>query len=137
MALAPLRGAAEKAKIELSSTMTTQVNLPFVTATQDSPKHLDLQLTRAKLNELTADLLNRTVEPTKQALADAGLEPSAIDHVVLVGGMTRMPAVVDEVKELIGKEPPQGRRPDQVVAVGAAIGARVMRPRSRTSSCST
>jgi len=127
MALQRLYEAAEKAKIELSSTMTTQINLPFITATQEGPKHLDLQLTRAKLNELTADLLKRTVEPTKQALADAGLEPSAIDHVVLVGGMTRMPAVVDEVKELIGKEPHKGVNPDEVVAVGAAIQGGVLR----------
>src|SRR5881396_572220 len=121
MALQRLYEAAEKAKIELSSTMTTQVNLPFITATQEGPKHLDLQLTRAKLNELSADLLARTVEPTKQALADAGLDPKAIDHVILVGGMTRMPAVVDKVKELIGKEPHKGVNPDEVVAVGAAI----------------
>jgi molecular chaperone DnaK len=127
MALQRLYEAAEKAKIELSSTMTTQVNLPFITATPEGPKHLDLQLTRAKLNELTADLLKRTVEPTKQALADAGLEPSAIDHVVLVGGMTRMPAVVDEVKELIGKEPHKGVNPDEVVAVGAAIQGGVLK----------
>ena len=127
MALQRLYEAAEKAKIELSSTMTTQVNLPFITATQEGPKHLDLQLTRAKLNELTADLLKRTIEPTKQALADAGLEPSAIDHVVLVGGMTRMPAVVDEVKELIGKEPHKGVNPDEVVAVGAAIQGGVLK----------
>jgi molecular chaperone DnaK len=127
MALQRLYEAAEKAKIELSSTMTTQINLPFVTATPEGPKHLDLQLTRAKLNELTADLLNRTVEPTKQALADAGLEPSAIDHVVLVGGMTRMPAVVDKVKELIGKEPHKGVNPDEVVAVGAAIQGGVLK----------
>jgi molecular chaperone DnaK len=127
MALQRLYEAAEKAKIELSSTMTTQINLPFITATQEGPKHLDLQLTRAKLNELTADLLSRTVEPTKQALADAGLEPSAIDHVVLVGGMTRMPAVVDEVKELIGKEPHKGVNPDEVVAVGAAIQGGVLK----------
>jgi molecular chaperone DnaK len=127
MALQRLYEAAEKAKIELSSTMTTQVNLPFITATQEGPKHLDLQLTRAKLNELTADLLNRTVEPTKQALADAGLEPSAIDHVVLVGGMTRMPAVVDKVKELIGQEPHKGVNPDEVVAVGAAIQGGVLK----------
>src|SRR5438128_5355461 len=98
MALQRLYEAAEKAKIELSSTMTTQINLPFVTATQEGPKHLDLQLTRAKLNELTADLLERTVGPTKQALTDAGLDKAKIDHVVLVGGMTRMPAVVDKVK---------------------------------------
>src|SRR5438128_96274 len=127
MALQRLYEAAEKAKIELSSTMTTQINLPFITATQEGPKHLDLQLTRAKLNELSADLLQRTVGPTKKALADAGLEPSAIDQVVLVGGMTRMPAVVDKVKELIGKDPHKGVNPDEVVAVGAAIQAGVLR----------
>src|SRR5919108_219506 len=101
MALQRLYEAAEKAKIELSSTMTTQINLPFITATQEGPKHLDLQLTRAKLEEITADLLARTVGPTKQALEDAGLTPDKIDHVVLVGGMTRMPAVEDEVKRMI------------------------------------
>src|ERR671916_770883 len=127
MALQRLYEAAEKAKIELSSTMGTQINLPFITATQEGPKHLDLQLTRAKLNELTADLLGRTVGPTKQALADAGIETSAIDHVVLVGGMTRMPAVQDKVKELIGKDPHKGVNPDEVVAVGAAIQAGVLR----------
>jgi molecular chaperone DnaK len=127
MALQRLYEAAEKAKIELSSTMTTQINLPFITATQEGPKHLDLQLTRARLNELTAELLERTVGPTKQALADAGLEPSAIDHVVLVGGMTRMPAVQEKVKELIGKEPHKGVNPDEVVAVGAAIQGGVLR----------
>jgi molecular chaperone DnaK len=127
MALQRLYEAAEKAKIELSSTMTTQINLPFVTATQEGPKHLDLQLTRAKLNELTAELLERTVGPTKQALADAGLDASKIDHVVLVGGMTRMPAVVDKVKELVGKDPHKGVNPDEVVAVGAAIQAGVLR----------
>ena len=127
MALQRLYEAAEKAKIELSSTMTTQINLPFVTATPEGPKHLDLQLTRAKLNELTHDLLERTVQPTKQALADAGLQPDAIEHVVLVGGMTRMPAVQEKVKELIGKEPHKGVNPDEVVAVGAAIQAGVLR----------
>ena len=127
MALQRLYEAAEKAKIELSSTMTTQINLPFITATQEGPKHLDLQLTRAKLNELTHDLLERTVGPTKQVLADAGVDPSAIDHVVLVGGMTRMPAVVDKVKELIGKEPNKGVNPDEVVAVGAAIQGGVLK----------
>ncbi len=127
MALQRLYEAAEKAKIELSSTMTTQINLPFVTATQDGPKHLDLQLTRAKLNELTHDLLERTVGPTKQALADAGLDAKAIDHVVLVGGMTRMPAVVDKVRELIGKDPHKGVNPDEVVAVGAAIQGGVLK----------
>jgi len=127
MALQRLYEAAEKAKIELSSTMTTQINLPFITATQEGPKHLDLQLTRAKLNELTADLLGRTVGPTEQCLKDAGMDKSKIDHVVLVGGMTRMPAVVDKVKELIGKEPHKGVNPDEVVAVGAAIQAGVLR----------
>src|SRR3712207_274992 len=127
MALQRLYEAAEKAKIELSSTMTTQINLPFVTATQEGPKHLDLQLTRAKLNELTAGLLERTVGPTKQCLADAGLDASGIDHVVLVGGMTRMPAVQDKVKELIGKDPHKGVNPDEVVAVGAAIQAGVLK----------
>jgi molecular chaperone DnaK len=127
MALQRLYEAAEKAKIELSSTMTTQINLPFVTATQDGPKHLDLQLTRAKLNELTADLLERTVGPTKQALADAGLDAKDIHHVVLVGGMTRMPAVVDKVKELTGKEPHKGVNPDEVVAVGASIQGGVLK----------
>jgi molecular chaperone DnaK len=127
MALQRLYEAAEKAKIELSSTMTTQINLPFITATQDGPKHLDLQLTRAKLEEITADLLERTVGPTKQALADAELDPSKIDHVVLVGGMTRMPAVQAKVKELIGKEPHKGVNPDEVVAVGAALQAGVLK----------
>ena len=120
MALQRLYEAAEKAKIELSSTMTTQINLPFITATQDGPKHLDLQLTRAKLEELAHELLERTVGPTKQALTDAGLDASKIDHVVLVGGMTRMPAVQAKVKELIGKDPHKGVNPDEVVAVGAA-----------------
>jgi molecular chaperone DnaK len=127
MALQRLYEAAEKAKIELSSTMTTQINLPFITATQEGPKHLDLQLTRAKLNELTAELLERTVGPTKQALKDAELTPEQIDHVVLVGGMTRMPAVQEKVKELIGKEPHKGVNPDEVVAVGAAIQAGVLK----------
>ena len=127
MALQRLYEAAEKAKIELSSAQATQINLPFITATQEGPKHLDLQLTRAKLNELTADLVNRTVGPTKQALADAGLEPSAIDHVVLVGGMTRMPAVQEKVREVVGKDPHKGVNPDEVVAVGAAIQAGVLK----------
>jgi molecular chaperone DnaK len=127
MALQRLYEAAEKAKIELSSTMTTQINLPFVTATPEGPKHLDLQLTRAKLEELVADLLERTVEPTKQCLTDAGLEAKDIDHVVLVGGMTRMPSVVEKVTGLIGKDPHKGVNPDEVVAVGAAIQAGVLK----------
>src|SRR5215212_2163846 len=127
MALQRLYEAAEKAKIELSSTTSTQINLPFITATQEGPKHLDLQLTRAKLNELTADLVERTVGPTKQALADAGIDAAGIDHVVLVGGMTRMPAVQDKVKGIIGKDPHKGVNPDEVVAVGAAIQAGVLK----------
>jgi molecular chaperone DnaK len=127
MALQRLYEAAEKAKIELSSTSSTQINLPFVTATPEGPKHLDLQLTRAKLNELTHDLIERTVQPTKQCLEDAGLTKDKIDHVILVGGMTRMPAVQDKVKELIGKEPHKGVNPDEVVAIGAAIQAGVLK----------
>src|SRR6188474_821076 len=127
MALQRLYEAAEKAKIELSSTMSTQIKLPYVTATPEGPKHLDLQLTRAKLTELTADLLERTVGPTKQALSDAGLTADQIDHVILVGGMTRMPAVQDKVKEIIGKDPHKGVNPDEVVAVGAAIQAGVLK----------
>jgi molecular chaperone DnaK len=127
MALQRLYEAGEKAKIELSSTMTTQINLPFITATPEGPKHLDLQLTRAKLNELTADLLERTVGPTKQVLADAGIDASGIDHVVLVGGMTRMPAVVEKVKDVVGKDPHKGVNPDEVVAVGAAIQGGVLK----------
>jgi molecular chaperone DnaK len=127
MALQRLYEAAEKAKIELSSTTSTQINLPFITATAEGPKHLDLQLTRAKLNELTHDLLERTVGPTKQALADAGLTADKIDHVVLVGGMTRMPAVQEKVASVVGKDPHKGVNPDEVVAVGAAIQAGVLK----------
>jgi molecular chaperone DnaK len=127
MALQRLYEAAEKAKIELSSTTSTQINLPFITATQEGPKHLDLQLTRAKLDELTAELVERTVQPTKQCLEDAGLAKDKIDHVILVGGMTRMPAVQEKVKELIGKEPHKGVNPDEVVAVGAAIQGGVLK----------
>src|SRR3954470_23359089 len=127
MALQRLYEAAEKAKIELSSTMSTQINLPYITATPEGPKHLDLQLTRAKLTELTAELLERIVGPTKQALSDAGVTPDQIDQVILVGGMTRMPAVQDKVKEIIGKEPHKGVNPDEVVAVGAAIQAGVLK----------
>ena len=116
--------AAEKAKIELSTTQETQINLPFITATDSGPKHLDIKLTRAKLNELTEELLNRIVSPVKQALSDAGAPK--IDHVVLVGGMTRMPSVQEKVKELAGKEPHKGVNPDEVVAVGAAIQAGVL-----------
>jgi molecular chaperone DnaK len=115
--------AAEKAKIELSSAQETQINLPFITAVEGQPKHLDMKLSRSKLNELTAELLERIVGPVKRALDDAEAE---IDHVVLVGGMTRMPAVRERVKELTGKDPHQGVNPDEVVAVGAAIQAGVL-----------
>src|SRR6478735_8378177 len=119
--------AAEKAKIELSSTQETQINLPFITAVEGQPKHLDLKLSRSKLNELTADLLERVVGPVKQALSDADDKGVAnIDHIVLVGGMTRMPAIQEKVKELTGKEPHRGVNPDEVVAVGAAIQAGVL-----------
>ena len=116
--------AAEKAKIELSSAQETQISIPFITAIDNQPKHLDMRLTRAKLNELTADLLDRVVSPVQQAISDAGAPQ--IDHVVLVGGMTRMPAVQEKVKELTGKDPHQGVNPDEVVAVGAAIQAGVL-----------
>ena len=115
--------AAEKAKIELSSTQETQINLPFITAVEGQPKHLDLKLSRSKLNELTSELLERIVGPVKRALDDAD---ATIDHVVLVGGMTRMPAVRERVKELTGKDPHQGVNPDEVVAVGAGIQAGVL-----------
>src|SRR3954468_11388720 len=127
MALQRLYQEAEKAKTELSSAQETQINLPFITAVDSVPKHLNQRLTRSKLNELTAELLDRVVGPTKQALGDAGVEGGAgIDHVVLVGGMTRMPAVQEKVKELTGKDPHRGVNPDEVVAVGAAIQAGVL-----------
>jgi molecular chaperone DnaK len=116
--------AAEKAKIELSTTQETQINLPFITADASGPKHLEMKLTRAKLNELTSDLLDRIVEPLKRSLSDSG--DAEIEHVVLVGGMTRMPSVQEKVKELTGKDPHQGVNPDEVVAIGAAIQAGVL-----------
>jgi molecular chaperone DnaK len=126
MALQRLYEAAEKAKVELSTTQETQINLPFVTADQSGPKHLDMRLTRSKLNELTSDLIDRVVAPVKQAMSDAGVGKDGIQHVVLVGGMTRMPAVQEKVKELTGKDPHKGVNPDEVVAVGAAIQAGVL-----------
>ncbi|GAC1435229.1 MAG: molecular chaperone DnaK [Solirubrobacteraceae bacterium] len=127
MALQRLYEAAEKAKIELSTTQETQINLPFVTADASGPKHLDTRLTRAKLAELTSDLLDRVVAPVRQAIEDAKEKGAAkIDHVVLVGGMTRMPAVQEKVKELTGQDPHRGVNPDEVVAVGAAIQAGVL-----------
>ncbi len=127
LALQRLYEAAEKAKIELSSAQSTQINLPFVTADASGPKHLDLSLSRSKLTELVGDLIERTVGPTKQALSDAGLSAADIDDVILVGGMTRMPAVQDKVKEIVGKEPHRGVNPDEVVAIGAAIQGGVLR----------
>jgi molecular chaperone DnaK len=127
MPLQRLYEAAEKAKIELSSTQSTNINLPFITADASGPKHLDLTLSRAKLTELCHDLIERTVAPTRQALKDAGLSAGDIDDVILVGGMTRMPAVQEQVRELIGREPHRGVNPDEVVAVGAAIQAGVLR----------
>ncbi|MFZ5433545.1 MAG: molecular chaperone DnaK [Calditrichota bacterium] len=121
MALQRLREAAEKAKIELSGASQTQVNLPFITATADGPKHLDMTITRAKFQELTEDLAQRSIEPCKIALRDAGLKPSEIDEIIMVGGSTRMPRIIDLVRDFFGKEPHRGVNPDEVVAVGAAI----------------
>jgi molecular chaperone DnaK len=126
MALQRLKEAAEKAKMELSTVMETDINLPFITADQTGPKHLTMKLTRAKFEQIVEDLLQKTVGPTKQALADAGVNPSKIDEVVLVGGSTRIPRVQAIVKELFGKEPHKGVNPDEVVAVGAGIQAGVL-----------
>ena len=126
MALQRLKEAAEKAKIELSSSMQTNINLPFITADATGPKHISLDLTRAKFNELTHDLVQRSIEPMKKALADAGLSISQIDKVILVGGSTRIPAVQEAVKNFTGKEPSKGVNPDECVAVGAAIQAGVL-----------
>ena len=126
MALQRLKEAGEKAKMELSTVMETDINLPFVTADQSGPKHLQMKLTRSKFEQLVEDLLQKTVGPTKQALSDAGLDPSKIDEVVLVGGSTRIPRVQQIVKDLFGKEPHKGVNPDEVVAVGAAIQAGVL-----------
>jgi molecular chaperone DnaK len=127
MALQRLKEAAEKAKIELSAVQETTINLPFITATNEGPKHLDLKLTRAKFQELTADLVDACKGPFEQAIKDSGLTAKDIDHVVLVGGSTRMPAVYDLVEKLGGKEPHKGVNPDEVVAVGAAIQAGVLK----------
>ena len=127
LALQRLKEAAEKAKIELSSSTQTEINLPFITADASGPKHLTMKLTRAKLESLVDDLIQRTVEPCKAALKDAGLSAGQIDEVVLVGGMTRMPRVIETVKQFFGKEPHKGVNPDEVVAVGAAIQAGVLK----------
>ncbi|MFW0860814.1 MAG: molecular chaperone DnaK [Dethiobacter sp.] len=126
MALQRLKEAAEKAKVELSNLATTNINLPFITATAEGPKHLDMNLTRAKFNDLTADLVEATMGPTRNALKDSGLKAENIDRVILVGGSTRIPAVQEAIKILIGKEPHKGVNPDEVVALGAAIQAGVL-----------
>ena len=126
MALQRLKEGAEKAKIELSSVFETEINLPFITADQNGPKHLQVKLSRAKLEQLVDDLLQRTMAPVRQALADAGVDPKKIDEVVLVGGSTRMPKVQQLVREFFGKEPHKGVNPDEVVAVGAAVQGGVL-----------
>jgi molecular chaperone DnaK len=127
MALQRLKEAAEKAKIELSTVMETDINLPFVTADQNGPKHLQMKLSRAKFEQLVDDLLQRSMEPVKQAIADAGLKPSDIDEIVLVGGSTRVPKIQRLVKEYFGKDPHKGVNPDEVVAIGAAIQGGVLK----------
>src|SRR5580704_4560972 len=126
LALQRLKEAAEKAKVELSSSVQTEVNLPFITADQNGPKHLNIKVTRAKLEALVDDLIQRTIGPCRNALKDAGLKASEIDEVILVGGMTRMPKVIEAVKQFFGKEPNRGVNPDEVVAIGAAIQAGVL-----------
>ncbi len=126
MALQRLRAEAEKAKMELSTTQTTQINLPFITAGADGPKHLDYTLTRAEFQKITSDLLERCRKPVQNALKDAGIKPGDLDHAILVGGSTRMPAVQELVKEITGKDPHKGVNPDEVVAVGAAIQGGVL-----------
>jgi len=126
MAVQRLKDAGEKAKIELSSVTTANINLPFITATADGPKHLDINLTRAKLEDLIADLVDKTVGPMKQALSDSGLDPKEIDRVILVGGSTRIPYVQKVIKDILNKEPHKGVNPDEVVALGAAIQAGVL-----------
>jgi molecular chaperone DnaK len=125
-ALQRLREAAEKAKIELSTTMQTELNIPYITADATGPKHMNLTLTRAKLEQLTADLVQRSIEPCRQALKDAGMSASEITQVVLVGGMTRVPAIQEAVKTFFGREPHKGVNPDEVVGIGAAIQAGVL-----------
>lgn len=126
MALQRLKDAAERAKIELSSATVTNINLPFITADATGPKHIDVNLTRAKFEELISDLVESTVGPVNQALNDAGLKPSDIDKVLLIGGSTRVPLVQETVKKIMGKEPHKGINPDEAVAIGAAIQAAVL-----------
>src|SRR5690606_1361580 len=127
MAVQRLKEAAEKAKIELSQVQSTQINLPFITATDSGPLHLDVQLTRAKFQDLTSDLLDRCKVPFEQAIKDAGLTKGQIDHVILVGGSTRMPAVAELVQSMPGKEANKAVNPDEVVAGGAAVQAGVLK----------
>merc|ERR1711939_561158 len=126
LALQRLKEAAEKAKIELSSAAQTEINLPFITADKSGPKHLNLKMTRAKLEALVEDLITRTIPPCKTALKDAGLSAGEVDEIILVGGMTRMPKVIEEVKNFFGKDPNKSVNPDEVVAMGAAIQAGVL-----------
>jgi molecular chaperone DnaK len=126
MAIQRIREAAEKAKIELSSTTQTEVNLPFITADASGPKHINTKLLRSQFESLVAPLVQRTVEPCKKALNDAGVKPSEINEVILVGGMTRMPRVAETVKSIFGREPSKGVNPDEAVAIGAAIQGGVL-----------
>jgi len=126
MAIQRIREAAEKAKIELSSTSQTEINLPFITADASGPKHINLKLMRSNFESLTGPLIRRTVEPCKKALTDAGVKASDINEVILVGGMTRMPRVVDTVKTIFGREPSKGVNPDEAVAIGASIQGGVL-----------
>ena len=121
MALQRLKEAAEKAKIELSSVTSSSVNLPFITATQEGPQHLEMNITRAKFDELTADLVEKTMGPTRRALEDAGLKVEQVDRIILVGGSTRIPAVQEAIRKLLGKEPHKGVNPDEVVCLGRPI----------------
>jgi molecular chaperone DnaK len=136
-ALQRLREAAEKAKIELSSTPQTEINLPYITADSSGPKHLAMTLSRSKFEQLTADLVERCKQPFSNALKDAGIKASDLDEVVLVGGSTRMPMIQELVRQLTGKEPHKGVNPDEVVAVGAALQAGVLVAKSATCCCLT
>lgn len=135
LALQRLKDAAEKAKIELSSSQQTEVNLPYITADASGPKHLAVKITRAKLESLVEELIERTIEPCRIAIKDAGLSVSEIADVILVGGQTRMPKVQDKVKEIFGKEPRKDVNPDEAVAIGAAVRAVFYKGMSRMCCC--
>jgi molecular chaperone DnaK len=137
MALQRLKEAGEKAKMELSTTQSTDINLPFITADASGPKHLNYQLTRAKFEQLVDDLVQRTIAPMEQALKDAGIKPTEIDEVLLVGGSTRIPKIQEVVKKFFGKEPNRTVNPDEVVAIGAAVQGAVLTASRRSCSCST